>query len=218
MSTILMTEFVTHDVRRFILTRPGGLDYAPGQGVEISINLPEWKDEGRPFTPTSLRHDRVLQFLIKRYPAHGGVTAKLHTLEPGTEILISEAFGTIKYKGPGVFIAAGAGVTPFLAILRQLAAEGRLDDHLLLFSNKTAADIICELELRHYLGKRCVFTCTRQRAPGYENRRIDRDFLRENVRHFDQRFYVCGPEGFVEAVKAALGDLGARSDAVVFEE
>jgi hypothetical protein len=36
LSTILMTEFVTHDVKRFILTRPRHLDYKPGQGVEIA--------------------------------------------------------------------------------------------------------------------------------------------------------------------------------------
>jgi predicted ferric reductase len=35
-------------------------------------------------------------------------------------------FGAIEYKGEGVFIAGGAGVTPFIAILRQLQADDKL--------------------------------------------------------------------------------------------
>lgn len=38
---ILMTEFVTHDVKRLIVERPAGYDFTPGQATEVSINLPE---------------------------------------------------------------------------------------------------------------------------------------------------------------------------------
>ena len=73
-STILMTEFVTHDVKRFILTKPRNFDYKPGQGVKMVINEPKWrKEEGRPFTPTSLRDDKILEFTIKKYPASARV-------------------------------------------------------------------------------------------------------------------------------------------------
>ena len=46
-STILMTEFVTHDVKRFILTKPRNFDYKPGQGVKMVIIEPEWRKEER---------------------------------------------------------------------------------------------------------------------------------------------------------------------------
>jgi ferredoxin-NADP reductase len=218
-STILMTEFVTHDVKRFVLTKPRNFDYKPGQGVEVVIDDPKWRDEeGRPFTPTSLREDKVLEFTIKRYPAHKGVTDKLHSLKAGAKLLISEAFGTIKYKGPGVFIAAGAGVTPFIAITRQLARRGKLNSNSLIFSNKTPTDVICEKEFRHYFGERCILTCTRGSAPGYENRRITPEFLKEKIQDFSQHFYVCGPDEFVEELKSFLKRLGASPDSVVFEK
>jgi len=218
-STVLMTEFVTHDVKRFIITRPRDLDYRPGQGVELFVNEPKWRnEEGRPFTPTSLRDDKVLEFTIKRYAAHKGVTDKLHTLKPGAKLLISEAFGTITYKGPGVFIAAGAGVTPFIAITRQLARRGKLDSNSLVYSNKTPGDVICEKEFRHYFGERCILTCTRGSAAGYENRRITPEFLKEKIQDFSQHFYVCGPDEFVEGVKSFLKVLGASPDSVVFEK
>ena len=218
-STILMTEFVTHDVKRFILTKPRNFDYKPGQGVKVVINEPEWKnEESRPFTPTSLRDDKVLEFTIKKYPSSEGVTDKLHSLEVGSKLLISEAFGTITYKGPGVFIAAGAGVTPFIAITRQLARKGKLDSNFLIFSNKTPADVICEKELRHYFGSRCIMTCTQGSAPGYENRRITAEFLSEKIGDFSQRFYICGPDSFVVEIKSALKRLGASSKSLVFEK
>jgi ferredoxin-NADP reductase len=218
-STILMTEFVTHDVKRFILTKPRNFDYKPGQGVKVVINEPEWKnEESRPFTLTSLRDDKILEFTIKKYPSSEGVTDKLHSLEVGSKLLISEAFGTITYKGPGVFIAAGAGVTPFIAITRQLARKGKLDSNSLILSNKTPADVICEKELRHYFGSRCIMTCTQGSAPGYENRRITAEFLSEKIGDFSQRFYICGPDSFVVEIKSALKRLGASSKSLVFEK
>lgn len=217
-ATLLMTGFVTHDVKRYVVEWPEGLSYEPGQGVELAVDAPDWREEGRPFTPTSIRDDRVLEFTIKSYYDHDGVTKQLCGLEPGVRLLLSEAFGTIRYKGSGVFIAAGAGVTPFLAILRDLAARDELGQSRLLFSNKTPADVICERELRHYFGERAWFTCTQESAPGYADRRIDKALLQERISDFGQNFYVCGPPGFVEAVNQALTELGAAPDAVVFEQ
>lgn len=215
--TLLMSQFVTHDVKHFIVSKPEGFSIVPGQGVELAVNQPGLREQGRPFTPTGLADDRVLEFTIKAYPDHAGVTQALHQLEPGAELLMSEPFGTIRYEGPGVFIAGGAGITPFLAILRDLADKGELDGQTLIFSNKTPRDVICERELRHGLGERCILTCTGAAAPGYENRRVDRAFLEEMVSDFTQRFYLCGPPPFMDAINAALTDLGARSESLVFE-
>ncbi len=215
--TLLMSQFVTHDVKHFIVSKPEGFSIVPGQGVELAVNRPDLREQGRPFTPTGLAGDRVLEFTIKAYPAHAGVTQAFHQLEPGAELLMSEPFGTIHYEGPGVFIAGGAGITPFLAILRELAGKGDLNRQTLIFSNKTPRDVICEKELRHALDDRCILTCTGAVAPGYENRRVDRAFLEEKIGDFKQRFYVCGPPPFMDAVNNALASLGASTESLVFE-
>lgn len=215
---LLMSQFVTHVVKHFIVSKPPGFSVAPGPGVELAINRPGQSGQGRPFTPTGLAADRVLEFTIKGYADHAdGVTRLLHQLEPGAELLMSEPFGTISYQGPGVFIAGGAGVTPFLAILRDLARRGELGGQTLIFSNKTPRDVICEKELRHLLGERCLLLCTAVDAPGCEHRRVDRAYLQEKISDFDQRFYVCGPPPFMDAVNAALTGLGARAESLVFE-
>lgn len=214
---LLRSQFVTHDVKHFIVSKPEGFSCTPGQGVELAIDRQGLADQGRPFTPTGLVDDQVLEFTIKAYFDHPGVTQALHQLDAGAELLMSEPFGTISYQGPGVFIAGGAGITPFLAILRDLARRGELGRQTLIFSNKTPADVICEKELRHLLGERCILTCTGEPAPGYRNRRVDRAFLEETVQDFGQHFYVCGPPPFMDAVNGALTGLGARAESLVFE-
>ncbi|SFK15467.1 cytochrome-b5 reductase [Nitrosomonas aestuarii] len=214
---LLMSEFVTHDVKRFILEKPGGFEFEPGHAVELAIDQSQWKHETRPFTPTSSVNDRILEFIIKKYPDHQGVTKMLHQLESGAALKISEPFGTIQYKGPGVFIAGGAGITPFIAILRDLAQKDELSGQTLIFSNKTPADIINEKEFRYLMGERCILTCTQDSVPGYDNSLIDKTFLQEKINDFDQHFYLCGPDGFMESITDALKSLGAHPDALVFE-
>jgi len=216
-TTILFTEFVTHDVKRFILERPSDFVFEPGQGVELAIDRDGWRDEGRPFTPTSSPDDRVLEFTIKGYPEHNGVTAALHQLAPGDSLLMSEPFGTINYHGPGVFIAGGAGVTPFLSILRMLHQRGELTGNALLFTNKTPQDVICEKELRHMLGDSATFICTKSHNCNCQTGRINRQYLEQHIDDFSQRFYVCGPPPFVESINDELVTLGAKPDALVFE-
>lgn len=215
--SLLMSQFVTHDVKHFIVSKPAGFSVVPGEGVELAIDRPGLREQPRPFTPTGLAADRVLEFTIKGYADHAGVTQALHRLEPGAELLLSEPFGTIHYQGPGVFIAGGAGITPFLAILRDLAQKGELGGQTLIFSNKTPRDVICEKELRHALGERCILLCTAAAAPGYEHRRVDRAFLEEKIQDFKQQFYVCGPPPFMDAVTGALTVLGASAESLVFE-
>ncbi len=215
---LLMSEFVTHDVKRFILSRPKDFTCKAGQAVELSIDSPAWRDEARPFTPTSSSHDEVIEFIIKSYPAHQGVTRELHNLPNGAALQITEPFGSISYQGPGVFLAGGAGITPFIAILRECAQKSELAKNRLIFSNKTPADIICEKELRHYLEQDCTLTCTSDQVSGYEHGRIDKAMLKKHVENFEQNFYVCGPPPFIDAVNEALESLGASAQNLVFDK
>lgn len=215
-SDLLMKEFVTHDVQRFLLTRPEGLRLEPGQGVNVAIDEDGWRDKNRAFTPVSSDADAVVEFIIKIYPEHEGVTQRLAELKPGARLLISGERGHIRYKGPGVFIAGGSGITPFLAILRDLRARDALAGHGLIFANKGPEDVICEKELRAEFGQRGVFVVERDAGPGYESGFVDQALLQRHVSDFSQHFYVCGPKPFNRAVGDALRGFGAHPDALVF--
>src|SRR6056297_1394726 len=176
---ILAKRFVTHDVRSFLIEKPKGYEYNPGQATMIAINRKGLKEEDRPFTFTSLNKDKTLEFTIKGYYDHDGVTKKIHQLGPGDELLIGNPWGTIEYKGEGTFIAGGAGVTPFISILRHLKKKGKLGDNKLFFSNKTKRDIILEKELKNIFFKKpgnLVLTLTREKDSNYEDGLIDSAF------------------------------------------
>lgn len=215
---ILMSEFVTHDVKRLLVTRPEGFQYKPGQAVTLAVNETGWSQAERPFTPTNLGDDRILEFTIKGYPDRQGVTHKLHSLEPGSQLLMSDAFGVLTYQGPGWFIAGGAGITPMMAMLRSLAAQNRLAGHGLIFANRTPDDIICEKEFRHYLGNRCIYLCEQASNSTYPEGRIDQNFLATHIDDVNQHFYTCGPPPFDKAVQSALKELGATPERLVFED
>ncbi|MEO5990965.1 MAG: FAD-binding oxidoreductase, partial [Ferruginibacter sp.] len=136
---ILSIEHLTHDVLKIMAEKPAQLNYHPGQAVDISINTQNWKEELRAFTFTSLPDDNHIEFIIKTYPSHNGVTNQLLSLRKEDSIIIQEPFGDIAYKGEGIFIAGGAGVTPFIAILKQLEKENKIGNNKLIFANKTKA-------------------------------------------------------------------------------
>jgi ferredoxin-NADP reductase len=215
---ILDIHAVTHNVKQFIVEKPDGFVFTPGQATELSINQEGWTDKKNPFTFTSLTDDHYLQFTIKIYTDHEGVTNHLGELKIGDELIIREAWGAIEYKGPGYFIAGGAGITPFIAILRQLYKDGKLDGNKLFFSNHTDDDIILADELRTMLGDNALFTTTQQKGGKNDHRRIDAEFLKAEVADFKKHFYVCGPDPMVAAITQTLEQLGANADTVVFEK
>ena len=215
---ILSAEYITHDVRRFRLEKPEGFTFRPGQATELSINKGEWKDRRNPFTFTSLKDEPYLEFTIKIYPERQGVTNQLSILNPGDTVILREPWGAIEYKEPGYFIAGGAGITPFISILRNLKHEGSVGDNKLFYSNKTDKDIILADELKSILGENAHFTISRQKDSKYDQRRIDENFLKAEVNDFSKHFYVCGPDPMVLALTETLKKLGARADTIVFEK
>jgi len=211
---------VTHDVKQFTLEKPEGYEFSPGQATEVAIDKDGWRDEKRPFTFTSLPKDKDLEFVIKIYPDHAGVTEQIGKLEPGDSMIIGDAWGTIQYDGEGVFLAGGAGVTPFIAILRHLHEQGEIGNNHLIFSNKTPNDVILKEEFKSILGSKFTSVVTDEFSKNdlFLDGHIDKEFLKKQITNFDQPFYVCGPEAFNEAMMSYLKELGADPDALVFEE
>ena len=210
-------EQLTHDVRRFRVEKPDGYTFSPGQATGVAINTPELKKRRRLFTFTGLNDDPFLEFTIKIYPEHNGLTKDLDSAVKGTELLIGSPWGAITYKGKGVFIAGGAGITPFISIFRDLRTRNELDGNLLLFANKTRADIILEEELRDMLGESFINILSEEEHEGYFNGLISGEFLKAHVADFGVNFYLCGPPPMMRAVTDLLHGLGVDRKAVVMD-
>ena len=215
---VIESKFINYDVKQFVVEKPEGYDFIPGQAVNISINEPDWKTEKRPFTFTNQKDAKNLEFIIKIYSDHNGVTNKLAGINAGDELILHDVFGAIHYEKPGVFIAAGTGITPFLAIFRDLYKKNKLRGNKLIFINKTSLDVIAGQELQRMFKDDFRPVFTREGVVGFRGKHIDRNFLIENIVDFSQHFYVCGPSDFVEKVVKSLKDLGADSDSLIFDE
>lgn len=209
---------LAHNVFQYDLEKPQGFTFTPGQATEVAIAKQGWENEKRPFTFTSLPDDDDLQFTIKSYPDHEGVTEKLSQLLVGDKLIVDDPWGTIEYKGRGTFIAGGAGITPFLAILRDLERRNELAGHTLYFANQRERDIFNEVELENMPGLEVAHVLSKEEKSPYLHGRIDKSFLEKHVGDFSQKFYVCGPDQMIEDINAALKELGADPDGLVFEE
>lgn len=213
---ILKTDFITHDVKSFIVDKPIDFEFEEGQDTNLTINSPEWNTKPRPFTPTSTNDDLVLEFIIKQYPDRNGVTKKLHELQPGDELILDKPFGSIRYKGPGTFIAGGVGITPFLSIFRKLKKQEKLKGNKLIFANKTHKDIICERKLANSLGDENVkFILSEEAYNNYEKKIIDKEFLEKQNIDKSKFVYICGPPMFTNSIVGMLLDLGFDGGKIV---
>jgi len=214
---ILDINQITHDVKEFVTEKPEGFTFTPGQATVVSINKEGLKEEKRPFTFTSLDEDTNLEFTIKIYSDVHGVTDAMDDLKVGDELIVNGPWGAIQYKGPGYFIAGGAGITPFIAILRRLKKDHKVDGNVLFFSNKTRKDIILEDELKDILGDQAIFTLTQEEDPDYPHGYIDEEFLRKHIDDFSKHFYVCGPPEMTKEINQILEKMGASTDSIIFE-
>ncbi len=214
---IIRTEQLTHDVKRFQVEKPQGYSFIPGQATDVSVNRPDLKSKKRPFTFTGLAIDPYLEFTIKIYPSHKGVTSEMDKLKPGDEIIIRDVWGAIAYKGKGVFIAGGAGITPFISIFRDLQEKNEVAGNTLIFANKTKADIILEQEFQKLLGRDFINILSDEVLDGYSHGMLSEDFLKANISDFSRKFYVCGPPPMMTAVKSQLANLGVGKNSIVVE-
>ena len=213
---VLEVEKITHDVLRIKIEKPASYTFIPGQATEVTINDKDWIKEKRPFTFTNLPGDNHLEFTIKTYPAHNGVTKRLLQLRKGDELIIHDVWGAINYKGKGLFIAGGAGITPFISIFRYLKSINDTSSNRLLFANRTRKDIILEKELNDLLKGNVINILSEEETKGYKYGFITEQILKELI-HPNDTLYLCGPPPMTDAVTKYLSNLGVSDKSVVME-
>ncbi len=208
---------VTHDVLQIVTEKLQQFHFAPGQATKISINKDGWKYKKRPFTFTCLPENDYLEFTIKTYPSHKGVTNKLLHLKKNDELILHDVFGAIAYKGEGVFIAGGAGVTPFISIFRYLQSKNEIGNNKLIFANKTKADIILEHEFKTLLGNNFINILSDEKADGYATGQVTEEFIKTNWNGISKYFYLCGPPPMMEAIEKQLANLHVPKKSIIKE-
>ena len=214
---VISVEKINHDVLKIVTEKPFGYTFIPGQATKVIINKGDWENKKSPFTFTCIPNNDYLEFTIKTYPSHHGVTNELLQLKKNDELILHDPIGAIAYKGEGVFIAGGAGITPFISILRYLQSKNEIGNNRLIFANKTKSDIILEQEFKKLLGTNFINILSDEKAEGYANGLITEEFIKANSDGINKFFYVCGPPPMIKEIEKQLTNLHVNTSSIVKE-
>jgi len=194
----------TPDTKTFVL-QPNALwqGALAGQFVRVRLQIDGRRVE-RAYSISSRPGERPIAITVRRQPG-GRVSSHLHTaVKVGDVLTISQAAGDfVLPAGPLraqiLLLSAGSGITPVMAMLRDLQARGYAGDLVFLHSCRSAQDLIFARELQTIADdfpalKRVLHFS--QRAG-----RLDVAALQAAVPDLAQReTWVCGPAGLMDAV------------------
>lgn len=214
---LLSIENVTHNVVRLNLEKPEGITYTPGQATDITLDKAPWENEYRTFTFTSLPDDNHLQFTIKVYPDHNGVTEQIGQLKAGNTINIYDVYGDIQYKGEGLFLAGGAGITPFISIFKHLEQQNKLGNNKLIFANNRKEDIIDHDYFKGLLGDNFINILSEEKVEGHLHGYISKELIEKHLDNDKSYVYLCGPPPMMAAVEKQLEELGIEESRIIKE-
>jgi len=231
-SELRRSEHVAEGTMAFHFARPGGFEFRAGQTIDLTLlNPPETDAEGntRTFSLAGAPFDAHLMITTRmRDSAFKRVLGKA---SPGLDVKIEGPSGSFvlhrKTEKPGVFLAGGIGITPFLSMVRQMAHDKTAHQLYLFFSNRRPEDAPF-LELLAETAKQnpnfhLIATMTEMdkshRAWSGETGVIDREMLTRHLPSLDGPiFYVAGPADMVTAMRNMLAEAQVDEDDVRSEE
>lgn len=209
---LIERSWINKDVLQLRLQRPFNFRNKIGQAIALSIDKPGYELEVAPFTLTNFNDSSILELVVKIRQNKDSLTYGLSQLQPGDNLLVSQPWDTYTYLGEGVFIAAGTGIIPFIALFRYLQKHGddvkTLRGNLLFYSCRTKEDVLFENELLTLLGSNYIKILSRQDYRTLHSGRINRQLLTNYIGSYEKPFYVCGPSSFELAMKSALTNMG----------
>lgn len=201
---------VTGDITLYTLTPRTARRITPhiGQYAYVTLRL---FGEGHPFTIMEFDNKTgALTFGIK---AFGTFTQQLTTHDIGKVVYIDGPYGTFTREGqsaePKVLIAGGIGVTPFIKLVQEYG-----DEHTYMFNCNTGIEnAIKRDELKAKLGERYVDVIEPERlSPEILTAHVPKEYFSE------AKFFICGPQGLMDAAISHLKTLGVHESRIFTEE
>ena len=203
------------------------VDFQPGQYFWVTLLDPPYDDEKGPrrhITVVTSPTERGVLGLATRL-RDSAFKRSLDELPVGTAVDVEHPKGEFVLpddsQRPYVFIAGGIGITVFRSMLRYIADEQLPYRVTLLYSNRDREstafmDELQELE-RAIPGLRVVYTMTGDPSWEGETRRIDADFLRDQIGDelLGSTYLVAGPPPMVEGIVETLKEAGVPEEQVL---
>jgi ferredoxin-NADP reductase len=212
----------TWRVKTITLALPNWVKHKAGQHYDVRLTAADGYQAQRSYSIASQPERKGQVDLTIEKIEDGEVSSYLYdVLLPGDRLEVRGPIGgyfvwETSREDPLMLIAAGSGIVPLMAMIRQRETCGSKAPARLLYSSRTYEDIIYRAELDQLNaqgdGLTVFHTLTREqpaRWRGYA-RRIDEQMLAETVRPLGDsvQVFVCGPTLLVESVADSLVHLG----------
>ncbi|MCB9818723.1 FAD-dependent oxidoreductase [Candidatus Nomurabacteria bacterium] len=194
----------TDNTYSFIFTASKLPNWKAGQ--HAIFTLPEAYVEGktwRPFSVASAPSENVIRIGTIVPPEPSSFKQKLVSLQPGDKVRMFGPYGELCLKSNMkkiVAVAGGIGITPFRAIICDLANNGKNVDFHLIYSAKSEHVYKNELEnWKHKLPNlKITYTTTADE--------VNAELLNEVDNSKDTHFLLSGAPGMIEALRKNLID------------
>ncbi len=203
-------ETATISSFRFALTHP--VRHLPGQHYILRLTAPDGYSASRSYSVASAPDDSgEIELAIEALP-DGEVSGFMHDeARPGDRFELRGPIGGFfvwTAQRPALLVGGGSGVVPLVSMLRHARAVGGEDLLQLVVSVRTEADLPYAEEL---LGPRTTLVTTRVAAAG-SPRPAGRVALGDlPAITADTDVYVCGSNGFADAVTGLLLSSGVTT-------
>lgn len=205
------------DAHTLILEKPEGFSFKAGQYVLLQIPI-----NGRPlrrsYSLASAPHEKELHITI-RTQEQGRVSPTLAKLQTNDQIGVLGPVGefTRGEEKHSVFVAAGAGITPFISMLREAKKQNNQQRTTILYTNKTPQQELYsqELEIHAQQANTTLHKTITRPLPGYQGRtgRLNKQDLQEHLND-NTVYYLCGSNDMVRAFTTKLLELGATPEQI----
>ncbi len=221
--TVIELERLTGDLLRFVLAKPPGFTFLPGDSVRLEV-------EGvrRRYSILSAPHEPHLEFFVELVPG-GRMSAHFRTLRQGSRLTIAaEARKGLRLDGAArrhLMLATVTGINPFVSILRDAVHRGRRGLGCVVIHGASYHDEFgYRAELRALAETRpdLLFYVPTVSRPEEERNRLWRgatgrvemqvDALRTrfDLTPADTAVYACGNPGMIDGVRQKFEGLGYR--------
>jgi ferredoxin-NADP reductase len=203
--TVTSIKRETPHVKSFRIQLPMWMPHLPGQHYDVRLTAPDGYRAERSYSVASSPLDKGEIELTIDLLADGEVSPYFHeVVEEGDQVEVRGPFASyFVWRGekPVLLVGGGSGVVPLMAILRHRRLTMPELPMRLLYSVRTADDLIYADEL----GDDAVLTYTRQPPEGWTGHtgRIDSSLIADATFDSDTAF-VCGSNGFVESASELL--------------
>jgi ferredoxin-NADP reductase len=215
LATVAAIKDETPQVKSYRLALPTWMPHLPGQHYDVRLTAPDGYVAQRSYSIASSPLDEGEIELTIDCLLDGEVSPYFHdVVEEGDQIEVRGPFASyFVWRGdeppPVVLVGGGSGVVPLMAMLRHYRRSAREAEMRLVYSVRTAADVIYADEL----GDDAVLTYTREPPAGWSGHtgRVDAALIAEAAAGA-MTAYVCGSNGFVEAASTLLLEAGLRPE------